>query len=86
MNKIKLSKEEYQILYKIVGLGVNTHEKLAKSLGEKKTFEIIKKFEKLGLVKISYWRGELYGFTNTKEAEELINSDEYLDWYIECGD
>jgi hypothetical protein len=48
--------------------------------------ETIKKLEKMGLIKISYCEGEIYGFMETEKGSNLLTMPKYQDWYGECGD
>ncbi len=81
----KLTKEEYTILYGSYSWRTSI-EKIEVVLEMEKIVEILKKLEEMGLIKISYRDGEIYGFIETKEGNELLRSEEYEDWYIECGD
>lgn len=83
---MKLIKEEYALLYFISRVGLTNFEKLKGRIEKEEAEIIVKKLEKLGFVKISYWRGELYGFMETKKGEKLLSDKEYEEWYNELGD
>lgn len=40
----------------------------------------------MGLIKISYCEGEIYGFMETEKGSNLLTMPKYQDWYGECGD
>jgi len=83
---MKLTKEEYTLLYYMTRVGLTNFEKLKGRIEKEEAEIIVRKLEKLGLVKISYWRGELYGFMETEKGERLLSDKEYGDWYNELGD
>jgi len=79
----KLIKKEYEVLYLISRVGQTNLERLGDN---KETLEIIKKLEKLGLIKIETRDKQIYGFMETKKGEKLLTSKEYEDWFNDCGD
>ena len=81
----KLTKEEYKILYLIVR-GRNSIDRLEGFFSKETILRIIEKLEKEGLIKISHRDNEIYGLMESSLGETLLNSEEYEDWFGECGD
>lgn len=80
-----LTKKEYTLLYKIQ-YGRTNLERLEDFAPKKDLLRILKKLEKQGLIKIEVRDNEVYGFMETTQGLELLQSKEYKKWYEECGD
>lgn len=81
----KLTKTEYEILY-YISIGRNSIERLEGMFESKDILNTINNLEKMGLIKISYREGRIYGFMETSQGENFLTDSEYTDWYEECGD
>lgn len=79
-----LTKKEYQILY-YISRGRNSFDRLKKVSDRKTAEKALSKLESLGLVKISYAKGEIDGFRSTEGGDKLLESEEYFEWFEECG-
>jgi len=81
----KLIKEEYEILYYLVR-GRNTIERLESLFDKATILKVIDKLEKIGLIIIHYRDDEVNSFMESPMGEAILQSKEYEDWFIECGD
>lgn len=83
MRDKELSKEEYEVLY-FIWVGRNTFERMKGLFNIDFVLKTLHKLEGIGLVKISYRDGKLYGFMNTEKGFEVLESADYRDWHDEC--
>jgi|WetSurMetagenome_2_1015567.scaffolds.fasta_scaffold524230_2 hypothetical protein len=82
---VKLSREEYEILFHI-SKGKNNVDKLEGMFEKKSLMKTIRKFQQFGLIRVDYWKEELFGFMETLEGIKLLGNKEYEDWRNACAD
>lgn len=79
--KIKLSKKEFGVLFGIVHTGIVSDLERSGLDEDPNSKKIILKFDKLGLIKIDWREGEIYGFMKTKKGEEVLYDPIYKEWF-----
>lgn len=82
---MKLTKDEYSVLYWVARCGRTDFFKLNEFISKDEAQPIIIKLEKLGMVRINYKEGKVYGFRETNEGEAELSDYSYIDWFEKLG-
>ena len=80
-----LDKKEYELLY-LINNGRTNLERLKDFDAKKELIKMLKKLEKNKLIKSEIRDNDIYGFMETSQGVTLLKSQQYAQWYEECGD